>query len=408
MKRVLEALLVTLFVSIVVACNSSQPTNSPSPRAPTAPGPLGDGPISMGTGDGGGGNTCKGKPIESYPYNVMNRPAFVKYVKPILDRTPEGDIRRLLTYAIRSKKWYAPPCDLKLLGAERIGTSIETEQGALQNFTEVWQSAKQLEEVAKRTDAERAEAELIVHEIGMSLRLIHLDSPKQQCLSYAPKTDYCEGWNENRKGQPKDLTKRDYEMVRRFTAEIFSFMGTTIEDWEDFLGTLEFEITDGKPMRTKAERQEYMASQIAESWKEAQISGHILEKGELLRHSVVEKTEKCLVKIEFAEDTESLRVQIETPRETLNGIFQMPTKVQPESQRSIRLSTIGLWRKTFSQRVGEKFFSGRLYMSGTSIVSVEMTEMIAVDDNGSSRNPRDGFTYFCSAQHISGQALGSR
>lgn len=419
MKSMLQAILVTLFVSAVVACNSPDQVKSPSfPKVPgspgspapapgtnTSPGVGSSGPVSMGTGDGAGGNLCQGKPIESYPYELTKRPAFIKYVKPILDRAPLGDMQRLFTYAIRSKKWYAPPCELKLLDAERIGSSIKTDQGALQNFTEVWQSALQFKEMEKQPDPEKAEAELIMHEIGMSLRLIHLDSPKQQCLSYAPQVQLCDGMSEIQVGQPKDLTKRDYEMVRRFTIDIFNFTGTSLADWEDFLGTREFEISAGKPMRTKAERQEYMASQIAKSWADSQISGHIPTKGELIRRGALETSEKCSAKIIFDDSIELIRVQVTTPRGVLDGVFNMPSKVQPASQKKLNLATVYLW-DLGGRPVGERFLRGTLYLSGETIVAVALSEMIVIDAK-SNRNPQDGFTYYCSMDHLSAPVLHS-
>src|SRR5689334_17899344 len=93
----------------------------------------------IGTGDGGGGNTCMGRPIESYWFDVAKSPAFKKFIEPLLGPSEpgRGDVYRLFTYALRKKNWYRLPCPLPTLPAEKIGSVVKVDQGALQTFSEV-------------------------------------------------------------------------------------------------------------------------------------------------------------------------------------------------------------------------------------------------------------------------------
>ncbi|MEO0337569.1 MAG: hypothetical protein AAF202_14330, partial [Pseudomonadota bacterium] len=202
----------------------------------------------LGTGDGGGGNTCQGKPFESYSLDVEEHVAFKDHIAPMLSEMGEGSlIRQVMTHALLTKSWFLMPCEFNKLSAEKIGTLSKNEQGALQSMEEVWLSKPALEDKYGNKiyeDSNLDFAKLIVHEMLMSIRLLKFESDKNKCLALAPEASFCSNTGEERSGAPKDLTDQDYADIREATAKFFEQADKSEMGWEEFLAVHEFQFSE--------------------------------------------------------------------------------------------------------------------------------------------------------------------
>ncbi|NQZ01824.1 MAG: hypothetical protein HRT45_14270 [Bdellovibrionales bacterium] len=243
--------LVTLAVAFLVAC---QPADR---RIET-----------IGTGDGGGGNTCKGKPFESYALDVENHEAYKTHIAPKLEQMGEASqIRQVLTHAVSTKTWFLMPCEFNKLSAEKIGTLSKNQQGALQSMEEVWLSQPALEDEFGNKVYEGAEldfAKLIVHEMLMSIRLLKFESAKNKCLALAPDSNYCNNTDEARSGAPKDLTDEDYSDIREATTKFFEQTNLDARGWEEFLAVHDFQFSDTRVFMRAADIIEITNQEVRE------------------------------------------------------------------------------------------------------------------------------------------------
>lgn len=198
----------------------------------------GSGRKELGTGDGGGGNTCQGRPIESYKISPTDLPSYKNKLQTFFFqlRSRGDDVSRLLNYSLNTKNWYVIPCELQNLQSDRIGALVSTEQAALQTFREVWISQKIFQ-----TMSESEQADLILHESLMGLRLLAKDSPRHQCLAYSPDPNYCNQASDKALGTPKDLQASDYQAVRITTSQI---RNVASDDIEDLLGRQGFDLQE--------------------------------------------------------------------------------------------------------------------------------------------------------------------
>ena len=198
--------------------------------------------VEKGTGDGGGGNTCQGRPIESYFFDVKATPAFKTYIGPLYSELQKSnsDVYRLFKYTIESKNWFLIPCELTKLPDDRIGSAVLTEQAALQTFAEVWFHRPLVESMNSKD-----QALLFLHEIFMGIRLLKWESPFNQCKSFAPSINYCKDLGNSPLGTPKDLTPEDYADIRKSAADLLkSPIPKDIRDWENFMGERNFSFGD--------------------------------------------------------------------------------------------------------------------------------------------------------------------
>ena len=236
-------ILVSFIGFLMGACSSSDDSPQSSQKSSS--------PQLFGSGDGaGGGNTCDGKPIESYAMGlpdvgprVEEHPAFIKHIKPILDSfetyvDEEGEIKHnyiylFLTYAIKNKNWHLIPYPIDPLAAQQIGAVVSTDQGASQTMDAVWFSTPALKGKEKTDDLDFAR--LITHEMLQATRLLKFESAYTQCLIQAPPS-WCGKKDLSRSGQASDLSQKDYDHIRTATNEFLSFSkDTTHQQWTDFM-----------------------------------------------------------------------------------------------------------------------------------------------------------------------------
>lgn len=118
-----------------------------------------------GTGDSGGGNVYKGRPLDSYLRNPKDLQAYTQFIQPMIEamNVDVGDgseVQQLLLNIFANKSWYFVPGPLKSLPSSKIGAAVPTEQGALQDFNAVWIDT----DIYDGMSAED-QARLLVHEV---------------------------------------------------------------------------------------------------------------------------------------------------------------------------------------------------------------------------------------------------
>ena len=121
--------------------------------------------------------------LESYAISIDTLPEYRRYIEPIIRKIGRGRGDILTTYmlwGVKHKDWYMIPRPLTDLSHEQIGTGFSTEQYALNNDNRVY--------IAKATYLKmdhKERANLLMHEIVMSARLLMKKTPKEQCEKLA-------------------------------------------------------------------------------------------------------------------------------------------------------------------------------------------------------------------------------
>lgn len=308
-KIVLYMGIVTLFVACQPPQKTISQTDSNAPLSQIHP-PQ-QGPQIQGTGDGGGGNLCLGKPLESYSVKIEDTEAFIKFVKPILDqlaKTNEGDtdVFRLLTYSLKKKNWYIIPCPLKTLPPEKIGSMVETDQGAIQDFREVWMAKTEFPN--DEALSSEAFADLVLHEMFMGLRLLKYNSEAEGCRAFAPTAQLCKNMNEKPRGKASDVTFNDHQDVRRATALLKAIPK------EDVSHEKLIEIFM-KTQITLPYKEFYLDTESKYSGEEAlmafETAAILKDFPNTLKATNASSPKKpCALKMEFAKDRSAVRVQV--------------------------------------------------------------------------------------------------
>lgn len=173
----------------------------------------------FGGGDAGGGNLIQGKPIESYAIDVSKMPEMqmaTEWVKQISDsQFPSGGLKEEVESIVKSKVWYLVPLKLPTLSNSTVGTPFAIEQGALQDFDEVW-----IEKASFLAMAEKERIQLLVHEIFIGLKIFARESFYTQCrisesFASSDTTEECMALKPFTSRRTLDLSPLDYADVRR-------------------------------------------------------------------------------------------------------------------------------------------------------------------------------------------------
>lgn len=147
----------------------SQPSREKMTINPTGPikNPT---PAGWGPSDGGGGDICNGRLVESYRIKISEMGAFRKMVLPIFEKiSSQADDKgnNSLKQVDNFKNWYLIDCALSQIPQERKGLYLESFQAAVQTNKEIFIDSK-----AFKAMTEEEQAKLILHEIVMGLYLI--------------------------------------------------------------------------------------------------------------------------------------------------------------------------------------------------------------------------------------------
>jgi len=186
-----------------------------------------------GGGSDGGGNTYRGKPLESYAKNPVTLPAFQKLLAPLLQdiESKESSANRLrilqnmITSVFSQKIWYFVPGPLDQIPADLLNSAIRTDQAALQGFDRVW-----IDEDIWNSMGADDQAKLLLHEAFMGLKILQFASPFRLCQAAYGTTYNCS--REGRIDASLGLTSKDYVNVQSMTIQVSSGYPTmSAEDW---------------------------------------------------------------------------------------------------------------------------------------------------------------------------------
>lgn len=218
MKKTILAFLVIPFLS---ACQKDKqyiptPTSPSSPSVPASNGKE----VMQGPSDGGGGDTCNGKMIESYKVDILKLEEFKDFIQPLFARTTtkEGNssVGGLGLLSPQLKNWYIIDCKLQDIPQERKGLYLETYQMAIHTSREIFIDAKAYNKMEKEE-----KAKLLLHEITMSLYLIKYLTIEDLCkLSQTCSGDFSKvtKWKMFRPEAYRPLNKEDHQKIRNVTA----------------------------------------------------------------------------------------------------------------------------------------------------------------------------------------------
>ncbi|MBC7370004.1 MAG: hypothetical protein H7326_00460, partial [Bdellovibrionaceae bacterium] len=150
-------------LSLLLGCqnNGQSPATALSATKDTVQGPS----------DGGGGDTCNGRLIESYRVDITTLPEYQDIVRPILLRLSEKkegkETASPFMMTPTSKSWYFVDCKLQDIPKERKGLFLETYQMAIHTNREIYVDA-----AAYGSMAIEEKAKLLIHEMTMSYYLM--------------------------------------------------------------------------------------------------------------------------------------------------------------------------------------------------------------------------------------------
>lgn len=225
-----------------------------------------------GTGDSGGGNSYKGKPLESYIQNPSGLPSVRANILPVQNALHENhqDLEKIFFTMLNQKAWYFVPGPLRGLPNDKIGSAVPTDQVALQDFDAVWVDA---DIFGKMSDDDQSK--LVLHEVLMGLKLLRFDSYRHSCLALAPDRTLCDGASDTKMGSPSDLTETDYAEIRSTVPEIFrSYLTMKYEDWEDLMGRGEFGFSS-REFKTRDQTRQLSFSAIQDWLRSSEAIGSV-------------------------------------------------------------------------------------------------------------------------------------
>lgn len=177
----------------------------------------------QGPSDGGGGDTCNGKMIESYHVDITTLDEYKEFVQPLLSKMAQEKNGQKdsspFSIAPRMKNWYIIDCKLGKIPQERKGLYLETYQTAIQTSREIFIDAKSYGAMAKEE-----KAKLLLHEMVMGFYLMKYLSLEEICSAAGGCTGdihMASKWKMYRPQVYTPLNDSDHQKIRKVTAWIW-------------------------------------------------------------------------------------------------------------------------------------------------------------------------------------------
>lgn len=181
-------LLLTLIALVgLCACQAGGGKSGGSAPGPTAKGGSSPPPPVVDTlgGNGGthsgGGQSVRGKTLESYNFKVRSSNEYKTIVLPLIQELAKHQpkLASALVHIARERVWYRVPVDLDAIDQRRLGVSFQTSQIARQNLGEIWIDDNKYK--ALESDEERAM--LVFHEMVMGVFFMKYQDGLDECLA---------------------------------------------------------------------------------------------------------------------------------------------------------------------------------------------------------------------------------
>jgi hypothetical protein len=216
--KINKTLLALIAMTFLSACQNPGQT-------PSAMGPGSD--KYQGPSDGGGGDTCNGKMIESFKVNIMGLDEYKELVQPIVEKlkpktsdSTKNDNTPFLFSPV-SKSWYIIDCKLQDIPKERKGLYLESYQTAIHTSREVF-----IDSTSYNTMAKEERAKLLIHEMVMGYYLMKYMSIEDMCkvggAECSPDALLISKWKMYRPETYRPLNEEDHQRIRAVTAWLWS------------------------------------------------------------------------------------------------------------------------------------------------------------------------------------------
>jgi hypothetical protein len=408
MKSIVITLILALsFATLLGACSESRHAATPD-RADT-----------LGTGDSGGGNLYKGRPIESYSVDITQLPAYQAKIAPIVtaltdvtrfsssQQMSSPDLGRMVLAILQKRTWYLIPGELEALPKERTGIAVASVQGALQSSKEIW-----INSVLFQAMTEDDQASLILHEILMGLRILKFASNQEQCLSYSPRPEYCDGNSKKPNGEIDQLGPQDYADIRAAGLELMkSYNSLTYEGWDDLMARNNFSMGT-RSFRFKQDRGETATDEVLRKIKRAYISLKLPSfgfKGSIYSTTPRKADETCKIEFQGIQTGKVFELTLKTPSVDRHFKVDLSDKetltfyrYETYNQQKLTQYSVSEFKNRKTIKVGDRQHIAGLLFDQDNFVGVRISEFVytevSTDGGYSGENPKDGFTYICTDQ----------
>jgi hypothetical protein len=214
-----------LTLTFIVSCQKNSQNNNPQ----SVPNETGNSnkdtknDTYSGPSDGGGGDTCNGKMIESYKVDITSLDEFKDLVLPLFDKLkPKNNKDKKSPFLLtpENKTWYLIDCKLNDLPKNRKGLYLESYQTAIQTSREVFIENSSYQKMPKEE-----KAKLIIHETIMGLYLMKYMTLEELCkLSDSCNIEHSKAskWKMFRPEKYTPLNEEDHQKIRNVTAWIWA------------------------------------------------------------------------------------------------------------------------------------------------------------------------------------------
>lgn len=186
-------------------------------------GPLSANERYQGPSDGGGGDTCNGRVIESFRVDITELPEYKEFVAPVVEKTFPKDTKFAnspFLFSAKMKNWYIIDCKLQDIPKESKGLYLESFQTAIHTSREIFIDSASYSAMSKE---ERGR--LLLHEMVMSFYLMKFSSIDDLCKISAnctPDVLILSKWKIYRPEPYRPLDAEDHQKIRSVTAWLFA------------------------------------------------------------------------------------------------------------------------------------------------------------------------------------------
>ncbi len=234
MSKLNIAVLALVLVNFLSACQNSSQTSSAK---------VGGRSTYEGPSDGGGGDICNGKLIESYRVDITELDEYKEVVQPILDKLISKDDKKTTSpfmFSPKMKNWYIINCKLQDIPKERKGLFLESYQAAIHTSREVFIDSKAYASMAKEE-----KGKLLLHEMVMGYYLMKYLSIEDMCKitgSCSSDIRVVSNWKMYRPEPYRPLDGDDHQKIRSVTAWLLAQKDAlTLENFGKILEAHDFD-----------------------------------------------------------------------------------------------------------------------------------------------------------------------
>lgn len=370
-----------------------------------------------GGGSDGGGNSYRGKPLESYAKDPATLAAFQKLIQPILQdleskKTNTNSLhilKNFISSVFAQKIWYFVPGPLEHVPIDLLNSAVRTDQAALQGFDRVWID----EDIWNKMSVDD-QAKLLLHEAYMGLKIYQFASPFRLCKAAWGASYNCAG--KELVDASIRLTARDYTDVQNMTIQTSSqYAAMTNDDWMALIqqSNLKYEYDWFEKYV------DITSSYLSKLLIKSTISGFLPTQGYNMRsfdsgarpplesqndlYDYLQKNkETCQIQAQVSGS--SLHLKLSSKTESFDQVISLPQKMQSRYDDVFHekrdLQRIGLSHLSQQERPdgGFTFYNIWLGFDSYRLAQVYIQEMVCTDKDCSTPyiDVKGGMLYICS------------